>query len=246
MGSVIVITSGKGGTGKTSLTGGVGAGLATLGYSVLCIDADIGLRNLDISLGMTDTVLMDFTDVMDGRCSLRRAVAPHPGIPNLYLLTAPLSYPRQPLQMHDFRTLLQEARARYDYILIDCPAGIGFGFRLASCDADRAIVVSTSDSSALRDAQRVVSQLSPSIPHIRLVVNRVQPKLLRRLGSTIDDAMDSTGLPLLGIVPEDAQVPLAANKGRPLLHISRKGAVTAYLNISGRIAGRRIPLMKIR
>ena len=246
MGTVIVITSGKGGTGKTSLTGGMGVGLADLGYSVLCIDADIGLRNLDISLGMTDTVLMDFTDVMEGRCSLSRAVAPHPVIQNLFLLTAPLSFSREPMQKADFKALLSNARQAYDYVLIDCPAGVGYGFQLATCDADEAIVVSMNDLSALRDAQRVVSQLSSSISTIRLVVNRVQPKLFRRLGATIDDVMDAVGLPLLGVVPEDPQVILASNKGRALLQFSTKRAAKAYRNIAKRIAGEQVPLMKIR
>jgi septum site-determining protein MinD len=246
MGTVVVITSGKGGTGKTSLTGGVAVALAELGNAVLCIDADIGLRNLDISLGMTDTVLMDFTDVMEGRCSLSRAVAAHPGIPNLYLLTAPLSYSRESILKVGFKALLDEARQQYDYVLIDCAAGLGFGFQLASCSAEEAIVVSMNDFSALRDAQRVVSQLAPSIPSIRLVVNRVQPKLFRRLGATIDDVMDAVGLPLLGVVPEDAQVILASNAGRALLQISNKRAAKAYRNIAKRLTGEQIPLMKIR
>lgn len=246
MGSVIVVTSGKGGVGKTSLTAGVGTGLAGLGRTVLCMDMDAGLRNLDISLGMTDAVLMDFTDVMAGRCSLEKAVAPHPAIPNLYLLTAPLALPGEDLREEDLETLLNEARYWYDDILLDCPAGIGPGFRLATRYADRALVVATTDPSSLRDAQRVVGQLSSTISNIRLVVNRVQPRLLRRLGSTIDDVMDSTGLPLLGIVPEDPQVVLAASAGRALLQTSRKGAALAYLNVAKRLTGQRVPLMKIR
>lgn len=245
MGSVIVITSGKGGTGKTTLTGGIGAGLAVLGCSILCIDADIGLRNLDIALGMTDTVLMDFTDVMEGRCSLDRAAAPHPAIPNLSLLTAPLTL-RDPLREDDFRALLSEARKTYDYILVDSPAGIGAGFRLAVCGADRAIVVATAESASLRDAQRTVGQLSSYITDIRLVVNRVQPKLLHRLGETIDDVMDAAGLPLVGIVPEDSSVVLSANSGRALMQTGRKGAAAACLNIAKRIVGRQVSLMKIR
>lgn len=245
MGSVIVITSGKGGTGKTSLTGGVGTGLALLGRSVLCIDGDVGLRNLDISLGMTDAVLMDFTDVMAGRCALARAAAPHPSISNLYLLTAPLTIPRGFTGEDGFRALLGQARQQYDYILIDSPAGLGEGFRLAICDADRAIVVAVNDPSSLRDAQRVVGQLS-HIATVHLVVNRVQPKLLRRIGNTIDDVMDTTGLPLLGLVPEDVRVMLAVNSGRPLLQMSDRGAAEACRNIARRIDGARVPLMKIR
>lgn len=245
MGTVIVVTSGKGGTGKTSLTGGVASCLAALGHSVLCIDMDIGLRNLDISLGMTDRAVMDFTDVLEGRCTLERAAVAHPVIRGLHLLTAPVTTPPQALDEGRMRAMLDEARGRFDYVLIDCPAGLGSGFRLAVCGADRAVVVSTNDSSALRDAQRTVSELGRSIKTIHLVMNRVQPKLMKRLRTTIDDAMDAAGLPLLGVVPEDAQVILAANTAQPLILVSRKGAALAYLNIAKRLAGERVPLMKI-
>ena len=226
MGSVIVITSGKGGTGKTSLTGGIGAALALQGRQVLCIDADVGLRNLDITLGMTDAALMDFSDVMAGRCPLARAVAPHPSVSGLFLLTAPLTLPEDFSGEAGFRALLAEARERYDEILIDSPAGLGAGFRLATCAADRAIVVAVSDPSSLRDAQRVVSQLG-RIETAHLVVNRVRPRLLRRQGVTIDDAMDTAGLPLLGLVPEDANVILAASSGQPVAQFTQRGAAQA-------------------
>lgn len=245
MGTVIVITSGKGGTGKTSFCGGLGVALTELGKTVLCIDADVGLRNLDIALGMTDSVLMDFSDVMEGRCPLSRAVATHPGIPKLSLLTAPLSLSREDGVLSDFALLIEEARSLYDYVLIDSPAGLGLGFRLAACAADEAIVVSMNDLSAQRDAQRVLSQLPPTIPVIRLVLNRVKPRLFRRLGQTVDDVMDALGLPLLGLIPEDPAVLLSSNAGRPLLKGSDKGAARACRNIAKRITGVPVPLMKI-
>ena len=245
MGNVIVITSGKGGTGKTSLTGGIGTALALQGQSVLCIDGDVGLRNLDITLGMTDAALMDFSDVISGRCELRRAVAPHPTVSNLYLLTAPLTLPEDFPGEPGFQALLAQARQLYDYVLIDSPAGLGQGFRLAVCGADRAIVVAISDPSSLRDAQRVVTQLR-DLQAVHLVVNRVRGRLLRRLGTTIDDAMDTAGLPLLGLVPEDSQVILAAGSGRALVPTSQRGAAQAYRNIARRITGQQVPLMKIR
>jgi septum site-determining protein MinD len=246
MGIVVVVTSGKGGTGKTSLSAGVGVALAEMGRRVLCIDADVGLRNLDISLGMTDTALMDFSDVTEGRCTLSRAVAPHPGISNLFLLTAPLTLTREAASEEAFRALLDEARATYEYILIDAPAGLGMGFRLAVCGADEGILVSMSDSSALRDAQRVVASLGSDLPRLHLVMNRVQPKMLKKLGSTIDDAMDSAGLPLLGLVPEDPYIVLCANSGRVLLKTRRGGAALAYRNIAKRMTGTPTPLMKIK
>ena len=246
MSTAIVVTSGKGGTGKTSLTGGVASCLAALGHKVLCIDMDIGLRNLDLSLGLSDRALMDFTDVICGRCTLERAAIPHPIIENLSLLTAPLTLAPDTVPAEGMNSLLRAAREHYDYILMDSPAGLGEGFRLAARGADRAIVVCTTDASALRDAQRTVAELSRTQRHIHLVVNRVQTKLMRRLHTTIDDAMDTAGLPLLGVVPEDPNVMLAANNGQPLILATSRGAAIAYLNIARRLMGQKIPLMKIR
>lgn len=246
MSTAIAITSGKGGTGKTSLTGGVASCLAALGWRVLCVDMDVGLRNLDLTLGMSDRALMDFTDVLSGRTTLEKAAVPHPVIQGLYLLTAPLTMPRDLITEEGLRNFLTRAKAQYDYVLMDAPAGLGGGFRMSVCGADRAIVVSTTDASALRDAQRTVGELTRSLEHIHLVVNRVQPKLLRQLHTTIDDAMDTAGLPLLGIVPEDPQVMLAANRGEPLILMARYGAARAYLNIARRLEGQRVPLMRLR
>lgn len=245
MSTAIVVTSGKGGTGKTSVTGGIASCLAALGHKVLCIDLDIGLRNLDLSLGMSDRVLMDFTDVVEERCSLSKAVVEHPVIQGLYLLTAPLT--SRPIPEEAIQALIGAAKETFDYILIDSPAGLGSGFRLAVCGADRAVVVSTSDPSALRDAQRTVTELRQTIPGgIHLVMNRIQPKLLKKLHTTIDDAMDTAGLPLLGVIPEDQAIPLAAALGQPLLLYSRKLSAIAYLNIAKRITGKMVPIMRIR
>ena len=246
MGTVIVVTSGKGGTGKTTLTAGISSCLAAIGHRVLCIDMDIGLRNLDISLGMTDRAVMDFSDVVQGRCSLERAAAEHPVIKGLFLLTSPMRLPADSISNEQMLAFLAEARATFDYIIIDSPAGIGSGFRLATVGADRAVVVTTNDPSALRDAQRAVTELAHSLPEIHLVMNRIQPKVMKRLHTTIDDAMDTAGLPLLGVVPEDPQVTLALGEGQPLVLASRRGAAVACLNIAKRITGQRIPLMKLR
>ncbi len=245
MSTAIVVTSGKGGTGKTSVTGGLASCLAGLGHRVLCIDMDIGLRNLDLSLGMSDRALMDFTDVVEGRCSLSRAVVEHPTVRDLFLLTAPLT-PR-PIGEFAMRELIREAKQNYDFILMDSPAGLGSGFRLALCAADRAIVVSTTDPSALRDAQRTVTEIRSALPgRIHLVMNRVQPKLMKKLHTTIDDAMNTAGLPLLGVIPEDPAVTLAAGKGTPLILFTRKGAAIACLNTAKRLMGQSVPVMRIR
>ncbi len=244
MGTVITITSGKGGTGKTSITGGVAAWLALMGRTVLCIDMDIGLRNLDISLGLNDRALMDFSDVALGRCPLARAAVEHPTLKGLWLLTSPMSLPPS-LTPEKVRALLDTARTMYDYILIDSPAGLGAGFRLAVCGADRSLVVSTSDASSLRDAQRAVAELE-HLKIVHLVMNRIQTKLLRKLRATIDDAMDAAGLPLIGVVPEDPQVILCANLGLPLTTRGPKGAALACRNIAWRLEGDHIPIMRIR
>ena len=244
-GQCIAVVSGKGGTGKTSFTAGVGAALNLSGKRVLCLDCDIGLRNLDLALGLTDRALMDFTDVAEGRCPLSRAAVAHPDLPGLFLLTAPMTL-SPTLRKEDFRALLNTARTYYDYILIDSPAGLGMGFQLSTCGADRAIVVATNDATSLRDAQRTVSELD-QIRQVHLIMNRIQPKLLRRLRTAIDDAMDAAGLPLLGVVPEDPQVMLSANLGKPLIFSNtRQGASAACTNIAKRLDGQRVPIMKIK
>ena len=244
MASVIAVTSGKGGTGKTSITGGVAASLSLMGRRVLCIDMDIGLRNLDISLGLNDRALMDFSDVALGRCPLARAAVVHPTLKNLSLLTSPMSLPAG-LTSDRILSLLNTARIGYDYIFIDSPAGLGPGFQLAVCGADRALVVATNDASSLRDAQRTVAELE-RVRQIHLIMNRIQPKLLRKLRTTIDDAMNTAGLPLIGVVPEDPQVILCANQGLPLTSRGRRGAALACWNIAQRLEGRQVPIMRIR
>ena len=242
MGTAIMVTSGKGGTGKTSLTAGVSSCLAALGKRVLCIDLDIGLRNLDIALGMDDRAVIDFTDVMDRRCSLLTGAVEQPKIRGLHLLTAPLRLEHPDFDR--FRQVGEEAKEMYDFVLLDSPAGLGDGFQLAMCAADRAVVVSATDPAALRDAQRAVSELIHTVDELHLVMNRVEPRVMRHLHTTIDEAMDTAGLPLLGVVPEDPKVVLAAGHGVPLVLYARRGAVRAYLNIAKRLLGQKVPLMK--
>ena len=243
MGTAVMITSGKGGTGKTSLTAGVASCLAALGRRVLCVDLDIGLRNLDLTLGMSDRALMDFTDVMDYRCPLLTAAVEQPEIRNLFLLTAPHSSPG--LDQKRFQAVIEEASEYFDFVFMDSPAGLGEGFQLAMSAADRVIVVSSVDPAALRDAQRTVAELH-DLTQLHLVMNRVQPRLISKLRTSIDSAMDTAGLPLLGGVPEDPSVTLATAAGIPLILATYKGAAPAYLNISKRLLGQRVPLLRIR
>lgn len=247
MGVCIAVVSGKGGTGKTSFVSGVGSALAMQGYKVLCIDCDTGLRNLDLSLGLSDKALMDFTDVAQERCTLDQAVVQHDMIKNLYLLTAPMHRYRKPVQKVEMYNLLYDVRKQFDYCLLDSPAGLGVGFTLATCFADRAIVVTNTDLSSLRDAQHTVMDLE-KFPRgtLHLVVNRVRKKMLRRMHTTIDDAIDTSGLPLIGIVPEDDAIPLALNQNTPLLLCDHGTAAHAYQNIALRMTGHRVPLLRLR
>lgn len=243
MGTAVMITSGKGGTGKTSLTAGVASCLAALGRRVLCVDLDIGLRNLDLTLGMSDRALMDFTDVMDYRCPLLTAAVEQPEIRNLFLLTAPHTSPG--LDQKRFQAVIEEASDYFDFVFMDSPAGLGEGFQLAMAAADRVIVVSAVDPAALRDAQRTVAELH-ALTQLHLVMNRVQPRLISKLRTSIDSAMDTAGLPLLGVVPEDPKVTMATAAGVPLILTTYKGAAPAYLNIAKRLLGQRVPLLRIR
>jgi septum site-determining protein MinD len=248
MGQCIAVVSGKGGTGKTSFTAGVGSALARSGRRVLCLDCDIGLRNLDLALGLSDQALMDFTDVAQGRCSLDSAVVEHRQLPGLFLLTAPVRVWGRPVTETQMADLLARVRKRFDYCLLDAPAGLGTGFRLATAAADRAVVVTTTDASSLRDAQHTVMELN----HFRsgslhLVVNRVRKKMLRGMHATIDDAIDKAGLPLIGVIPEDDALPLSLNRGMPLLLADgRCPAASAYRNIAVRLQGGKAPLLRIR
>ena len=245
MGTAILVASGKGGTGKTSVTAGVASCVAALGHRTLCIDADVGLRNLDLSLAMSDRAVMDFSDVMEERCPLDKAAVAHPEIPQLHLLMAPLSFRPHGQSLEQWRRMMAEVKSRFDYVFFDAPAGLGIGFELARIGSDRGIIVSTSDANALRDATRCIGRLG-DMKTLHLVMNRVSPKFLRRQHTTIDEAMDQAGLPLLGVVPEDEAVTLAAAAGRPLVLYSKEGASRACLNIAQRLLGVKTPLMKIR
>ena len=242
MGEVIAVLSGKGGTGKTSVCAGIAAALAEDEKKVLCIDCDIGLRNLDISLGLSDRGCLSFLDVSGGVYSLDQALS-HPVYPRLYFLTAPVNCTSEQVDGDAFRQMLRKARREFDYILLDAPAGVENGFRLAASGADRVILVTGSDPASIRDAARTGQLLElMGKERVRLVVNRVNPKMASNMHLTVDDIMDGTGLPLLGLVPEDANVTLAATFGNPLLKQTRRGAAAACRRIAKRIQGFRQPI----
>ena len=243
MGVTVSVISGKGGTGKTTLCAGIAACLAAEGKRVLCIDADIGLRNLDIALGMAEQPAVAFTDVTQGFCKLSDA-AEHPALPGLFLLTAPVREQDALVEQQRFGALLREAREAFDWVLIDAAAGIGTSFRLATQFADRCIVAATPDPASLRDAACAADALAlEGHELLQLVVNRVQPRLFSRMNLTVDDMMDQTGLPL-GLVPEDPAVVLSAAAGKALILNSSGGAAEACLRISRRLRGEPMPLMR--
>ena len=243
MGQLMAILSGKGGTGKTSVCAGLAQALSVQGAKVLCIDCDVGLRNLDIALGLSQMDALSFTEVAGGAYPLEQA-ARHPVFPSLHFLTAPMNCPADQVDTDAFAALLQQARNVYDYILLDAPAGIEAGFALAATYADRIILVTGPDPAAVRDAT-CASQILTSMGKndVRLVVNRITPKLAHSLNITVDDIMDKAGLPLLGIIPEDTNVTLAAAFGQPLLKFRpRSSAVQACRRIANRLQGLPVPI----
>ena len=244
MGELIAVLSGKGGTGKTSVCAGVATALAQAGQSVLCIDCDIGLRNLDISLGISDMGTLSFQDVSEGDYTLEQA-AQHPVYPQLHFLTAPVGCSAGDVDPRAFEEMLQLARRRFSYVFMDAPAGIEAGFTLAAKYADRIVLVTGADPASIRDAMRagqVLDLMGKS--NVRLVVNRVNEKLASAMAVTIDDVMDRAGLPLLGIVPEDNNVVLAAAFSQPLIGYTKKHAAAACKRIAKRIMGYMVPIPK--
>ena len=238
MGELIAVLSGKGGTGKTSVCAGLATALAAAGEKVLCIDCDVGLRNLDISLGISESGALSFLEVCRGDYSLNQAMA-HPAFPNLSFLTAPMNCPAEAVDMSAFGALMLQARQQFDYILLDAPAGVDAGFRLTATYADRCILVTGPGPAAIRDAARVGDLLElMGKTNIRLIVNRVSRKMVSATDVTVDDVMDTAGLPLLGVIPEDLNVTLAATFGHPLLHYRKRcAAAKACRRIARRIQG---------
>ncbi len=243
LGEVFAILSGKGGTGKTSVCAGVASALAEQGFRILCIDCDVGLRNLDISLGLSDNGTLSFLDVCEGGYPLE-AASRHPVYPSLFFLTAPMNQPVEHIDPVSFRTMILQAKKDFDYIFLDAPAGVDAGFRLVSAAADRFLVVTGSGPAAVRDASRVGDLLELMGKNdVRLIVNRVRRDMLKTVRMTIDDVMDSAGLPLTGIILEDPNVTLAASFGAPLLQYSGKcPAAQSCRKIAKRIQGFHVPI----
>ena len=245
MSEVIVITSGKGGVGKTTTTANVGTGLAQMNKKVVLIDTDIGLRNLDVVMGLENRIVYNLVDVIEGNCRVKQALIKDKKYPDLYLLPSAQTRDKTAVTPEQMKKLTDELREEFDYILLDCPAGIEQGFKNAIAGADRAIVVTTPEVSAIRDADRVQRLLEHmGVEDIALILNRIRYDMIRKGEMlAVEDVIDIFGLTLLGNVPDDNSVIIATNHGEPVIHLNSISG-TAYRHICRRITGENVPLLE--
>lgn len=246
MGEVIVITSGKGGVGKTTTTANIGTGLSKLGRSVVLIDTDIGLRNLDVVMGLENRIVYNLVDVANGSCRIKQALIKDKRNPNLYLLPSAQTKDKTAVSPEQMKKLADELKEEYDYILMDCPAGIEQGFKNAVAGATRALVVTTPEVSAVRDADRIIGLLEGyGMSEIQLIVNRIRPDMVKREDMmSSDDVVGVLGIELIGIIPDDENIVISTNRGEPLVG-SDTMAGQAYMNISRRVAGEKVPWLDL-
>jgi len=247
MGEVIVITSGKGGVGKTTTTANIGTGLALEGKSVVLVDADIGLRNLDVVMGLENRIVYDLVDVVDGICRMKQALIKDKRYPNLYLMPAAQTKDKNAVKPEQMLKLTRELSEEYDYVLVDCPAGIEQGFKNAIAGANRAVVVTTPEVSAVRDADRIIGLLeSNGLRNPQLIINRVKIDMVKRGDMmNIDDMVDILAIDLLGVIPDDEYIVVSTNRGEPAISDTKSLAGQAYKNIVKRILGENVPFMNL-
>lgn len=247
MGEVIVITSGKGGVGKTTTSANLGAGLASSGDKVCLIDADIGLRNLDVVMGLENRIVYDLVDVTSGNCSFRKALIKDKRFENLFLLPAAQTKDKTAVSPEQMRALTEEIKADFDYVIVDCPAGIEQGFRNAIAGANQAIVVTTPEVSAVRDADRIIGLLEKEdLREPKLVVNRMRYHMVKHGDMmSIEDIIEVLAVDLLGVVPEDELVVVSTNRGEMVVMNNLSKSGQAYRNIVRRIKGEDVPMMNL-
>ncbi len=247
MGEVIVITSGKGGVGKTTTTANIGTGLALLGKKVILIDTDIGLRNLDVVMGLENRIVYDLVDVVEGNCRIKQALIKDKRYEGLYLLPAAQTRDKTAVNPEQMIKLCADLKTEFDYTLIDCPAGIEQGFKNAIAGAEKAIVVTTPEVSAVRDADRIIGLLEANeVRNPRLLVNRVRIDMVRRGDMmNIDDIIDILAIDLIGVVPDDEKIVISTNRGEPAVTDSKSFAGKAYRDITKRIIGENIPIIDL-
>ena len=219
MSEVIVITSGKGGVGKTTTSANVGTGLAMLGKRVVLIDTDIGLRNLDVVMGLENRIIYNLVDVIEGNCRMKQALIRDKRYPDLFLLPSAQTRDKSSVSPGQMIKLVEDLREEFDYILLDCPAGIEQGFRNAIAGADRALIVTTPEVSAIRDADRIIGLLEASgVGRMDLIINRIRSDMVRRGDMmSVDDVMDILSVPVIGTVPDDEDIVISTNQGEPLV-----------------------------
>ena len=243
MSEVIVVTSGKGGVGKTTTSANIGCGLALAGKKVVLVDSDIGLRNLDVVMGLENRIVYDLVDVIEGSCRLKQALIKDKRYPGLFLLPAAQTRDKNAVSPEQMKKLITEIRDDYDFILLDCPAGIEQGFQNAIAGADRSIVVTTPEVSSIRDADRIIGLLEASgIRRNELVINRLRIDMVRRGDMmSVEDVTDILAVDLLGVIPDDEQVVIATNQGE-IVTGSDSPAGRSYMNICRRLTGENIPM----
>jgi septum site-determining protein MinD len=243
-GKAVTITSGKGGVGKTTATANIGVALAAGGARVVCVDADIGLRNLDVVMGLENRIVYDLVDVVEGRCRLRQAMIKDKRLPELHLLPAAQTRDKTAVSPQDMVRVTDELRAEFDWILIDSPAGIERGFRNAVAPADLVLIVTNPEVSAVRDADRIIGLIEAEEKGPgKLLLNRVKPDLVRR-GDMLatDDVLDILAIELLGVIPEDESVLISSNRGLPVALEPRSRAGRAFRDVARRLNGEAVPL----
>lgn len=247
-GRVIVITSGKGGVGKTTTSANIGTALAKAGQKVILIDTDIGLRNLDLLLGLENRIVYTIVDVVEERCKLKQALVKDKKNPNLCLLAAAQTRDKSALSQEQLKSICEELKEDNDFIIVDCPAGIEQGFQNAISGATEAIVVTTPEMSAVRDADRIIGLLEAKeeIESYKLLLNRVRPSLIKSNDMmSVEDVVDILSCPLIGIIPEDTGVITSTNKGEPIVNDEKSLAGQAYQNVARRIMGEEVDFLNL-
>ncbi|MCL4495691.1 MAG: septum site-determining protein MinD [Firmicutes bacterium] len=247
MGEAIVITSGKGGVGKTTTTANLGAGLAQAGERVALIDADIGLRNLDVVMGLENRIVYDLVDVVEGFAKLKHALIKDKRFENLYLLPAAQTRDKTAVSPEQMRELVSQMKEDFDYVLIDSPAGIEQGFKNAVAGADKALVVATPEVASVRDADRIIGLLEAQEKHKpSLIINRIRASMVKKGDMMdIDDMIEILAIELLGVVPDDESIVVSTNRGEPAVLNLQSKAGEAYRNITRRLRGENVPIMKL-